>query len=280
MLPNLLQIDQRIFKSSAYSRHATQGCSLERLALKERLRILQESDVVPRDSFDQSFCRRQSAKSDTEVVGIIESIEEVFVEGMDILEAWETVKNGLELFTERLRSEFNLASVETCRQSVSQSSSKTKAPAVTSYSADLKASTNLCGKFPLSSTKNNVDELLRSRNRRNLPLMVSTRQRIYDTQLSPLSTSSSSCIQVARLFLSDAGSSAFFSGGTNILEGLPKWKESRRQFFALISSILLGQYFCHFRVEALTKPLVSPSQLLFHQLWQFVLPVISDYKIH
>ena len=56
------------------------------------------------------------------MVGIIESIEEVFVEGMDILKAWETVKNGLELFAERLRSEFNLASVETCRQSVSQSS--------------------------------------------------------------------------------------------------------------------------------------------------------------
>jgi hypothetical protein len=47
------------------------------------------------------------------VVGIVESIEEVFVEGMDILQARETVEDGLELLTKRLGSKFNLASVET-----------------------------------------------------------------------------------------------------------------------------------------------------------------------
>ena len=47
------------------------------------------------------------------MVGIVESIEEVFVEGMDILQAWETIEDGLELLAKRLGSKFNLASVET-----------------------------------------------------------------------------------------------------------------------------------------------------------------------
>jgi hypothetical protein len=77
------------------------------------------------------------------VVGIVESIEEVFVEGMDILQAWETIEDGLELLAKRLGSEFNLASVETWWDSVNQSSQTSEASAITSYSADFEASTNL-----------------------------------------------------------------------------------------------------------------------------------------
>jgi hypothetical protein len=79
------------------------------------------------------------------VVGIIERIEEVFVEGMNILQAREAIKDGLELLAERFRREFDLASVKTWQQSVSQILLKIKAKGITSYSADLEASTNLCG---------------------------------------------------------------------------------------------------------------------------------------
>lgn len=79
------------------------------------------------------------------MVGIVESIEEVFVEGMDILQAWETIKDGLELLAKRFRCEFDLASVEAWRYSVSRSALEIKARGGTSYSANLEASTDLCG---------------------------------------------------------------------------------------------------------------------------------------
>jgi hypothetical protein len=103
------------------------------------------------------------------VVGIVESVKEVFVEGMDILQAWEPIKNGLELLAKRLGGKFDLASVEAWQQYISRNPSETKAKLVTSYPADLKASTNLRGEFPLSSTENDVDELLGGGNRRDLP---------------------------------------------------------------------------------------------------------------
>lgn len=39
---------------------------------------------------------------------------------------------------------------------------------LTSNSANLESSTNLCGQSSLSSTEDNIDELLRGRHRRNL----------------------------------------------------------------------------------------------------------------
>ena len=60
------------------------------------------------------------------MVGIVESVEEVFVEGMDILQAWESIKNGLELLAKSLRSKFDLASIETWQQYINQNSSDTK----------------------------------------------------------------------------------------------------------------------------------------------------------
>jgi hypothetical protein len=79
------------------------------------------------------------------VVGIVESVEEVFVEGMDILQAWEPIKNGLELLAKSLGSKFDLASIEAWQQYINQNSSDTKGKFFTSYPANLEASTNLRG---------------------------------------------------------------------------------------------------------------------------------------
>ena len=79
------------------------------------------------------------------MVGIVESVEEVFVEGMDILQAWESIKNGLELLAKSLRSKFDLASIETWQQYINQNPPGTKVKFFTSYPANLEASTNLRG---------------------------------------------------------------------------------------------------------------------------------------
>jgi hypothetical protein len=67
------------------------------------------------------------------------------MERVDILQAWEPIKNSLELLAKRLGGKFDLASVEAWQQYVSRNSPGTEAKFVTSYPANLKASTNLRG---------------------------------------------------------------------------------------------------------------------------------------
>ena len=49
------------------------------------------------------------------MVGIVEGIEEVFVERVYILKAWEAVENGLEFFGERLGGELDFSSIKACK---------------------------------------------------------------------------------------------------------------------------------------------------------------------
>lgn len=47
------------------------------------------------------------------MVGIVEGVEEIFVEWMDVLQTRKAIKNGLQLFTECLGGELDLSGVET-----------------------------------------------------------------------------------------------------------------------------------------------------------------------
>lgn len=57
---------------------------------------------------------RQLTKGNLEVVGIVERVEEILVEGMDVLEARETVQNGAEFLGKSLLSELDLSRIEGC----------------------------------------------------------------------------------------------------------------------------------------------------------------------
>ena len=85
MLPDLVEVEEGIFQSSANGGHSTHCGTLELLALEKGLRIFEKSDIIARDYFDQMLCSRELAEGYSEVVCIIEGVEEIFVEGVDIL---------------------------------------------------------------------------------------------------------------------------------------------------------------------------------------------------
>ncbi len=93
MLSDLIKVEERIFQSSADGGHPTQCCAFELLALKQRLCIFEEPHIIPRNNFDQMLRSRELTKSDPEMVGIIKGIKKIFMEGVNILESWETVEN-------------------------------------------------------------------------------------------------------------------------------------------------------------------------------------------
>lgn len=98
MLSNLVQILERVVKSLDDGSHTTEGGPLQLFALEQRLRILYETDIVTADGLDEVLCRRELTKRNTEVVGIVESMEEVLVEGMDFVDAGEGLEDGSNLF--------------------------------------------------------------------------------------------------------------------------------------------------------------------------------------
>lgn len=68
--------------------------------MEERLRIFEKPNIISRNSLDQSLCGGQCTEGYPEVIGIVEGIEEIFVERMNILQSWEAIENGLKLFAE------------------------------------------------------------------------------------------------------------------------------------------------------------------------------------
>lgn len=119
------------------------------------------------------LCRRKLTKRNAEVVGVVESVEEVLVEGVDFVNAGESLENTANLlgnygmlvsFSDQvgiyrsrtcLLSKFDLSGVEAAN------------------TRDLEARADLSGQTPLGSRKSDVQKLLTGRDRRNvLPLCL------------------------------------------------------------------------------------------------------------
>ena len=98
--------------------------------MEEGLCVFEETNVVSRDGFNEVFSGRQLSKGYPEMVGIIERIQQIFVERMYVLKTGKTVcfesepipqlrlgnkrrtENQRQLFSESLLSIFDLACIE------------------------------------------------------------------------------------------------------------------------------------------------------------------------
>lgn len=112
MLADLVKVQEGVFKPAANGGHASQRGTLELLALEERLGVFQQANVISRHDLDQMLCGRQLSKGDAEMVGIVEGVQEILVERMDVLEAWEAIKNERDLLCEGFLRELDLTRVE------------------------------------------------------------------------------------------------------------------------------------------------------------------------
>jgi hypothetical protein len=112
MLANLVKVHEGIFESLNDCSHTTKSSPFELLALEQRLRILDEAHVVSRDGLNQVLGCRQLTESDLEMVGIVQGVEEIFMERMDVLEAGETLEDGAKFLGEGLLGELDLSGVE------------------------------------------------------------------------------------------------------------------------------------------------------------------------
>lgn len=102
MLSDLFEVEKRILHALADGGHATESGSLELLALEERLTILEQTNVISGDGLNQMLGRRQLTESNSEVVGIVERVEQILVERVDVGETRESVEDGCELLDESL----------------------------------------------------------------------------------------------------------------------------------------------------------------------------------
>ena len=71
MLSHLLQIDEGILETPTDCSHPSQPGPLKLFALVERLRILDETDVVSRDGFNQGLCSVDLAEGNAKMVRVV-----------------------------------------------------------------------------------------------------------------------------------------------------------------------------------------------------------------
>jgi hypothetical protein len=114
MLADLVEIQQRILQSLDERGHATEGGSLELLALVERLCVFQKTDVISGNCLYQVLGSGHLAKGNLEVVRIVEGVEQILVERVDVLETGKAVEDGGKLVGEGLLGELDLSGVESC----------------------------------------------------------------------------------------------------------------------------------------------------------------------
>lgn len=79
MLANLLEVDKRVFKAATDGGHATERSALQLLALEQRLRIFDETNIIAGNGFNQMLGSRNLTEGDAEVVGIIEGVHQILV---------------------------------------------------------------------------------------------------------------------------------------------------------------------------------------------------------
>lgn len=100
MLPNLLEVDERVFQSFADCGHATKRSPLQLFALEERLSILEQAHVITRDCLNQGLGCGELTKSNPEVIRIVERVQQITMERMDICKAGEGLNGGGEALGE------------------------------------------------------------------------------------------------------------------------------------------------------------------------------------
>lgn len=112
MLAHLFEVKERVLKALANSGHATQASALQLLALEERLAILEQTHVIPRHRLNQMFRRGELTQRNAEMVGIVKSVEEIFVERMNVLKLRETLEDRLDFLGEGLGGVLHFARIE------------------------------------------------------------------------------------------------------------------------------------------------------------------------
>lgn len=115
MLANLVEIQERVLEALDERGHATKRGSLELLALEKRLAILEQTDVISRNSLNQVLRSGKLAQGDTEMVGIVERVEQVLVERMNVLQSGKAFEDGAELFAKRLLRKLDFSCIERYR---------------------------------------------------------------------------------------------------------------------------------------------------------------------
>jgi hypothetical protein len=101
LLADLVQVKQRLLQALAESGHTTEAGALELLALEERLAVLEETNIVAGDRLHQVLRRRDLAQSNLEVVLVVEGVEQVLVEGVDIVKTGKRAEDGRKLLVKR-----------------------------------------------------------------------------------------------------------------------------------------------------------------------------------
>eukprot|EP01085_Mycamoeba_gemmipara_P002450 Mycagemm_TRINITY_DN7815_c0_g1::TRINITY_DN7815_c0_g1_i1::g.2450::m.2450 type:complete len:176 gc:universal TRINITY_DN7815_c0_g1_i1:531-4(-) len=113
MLAHLLEEGQRGALLLHNGTHATKRSALESLAAIQRVAILEQAKVLLAEIIDEGTCSIKLPQGKLVVVAVVEYIDEISVEGVDVIEYGELVQNDGELIVIALRRELHLPDVET-----------------------------------------------------------------------------------------------------------------------------------------------------------------------
>ena len=112
MLSDLFEIKQSVLQLLDRSCHTTQRRSLQLFALKQGLTELEQTDVISGNLFDKGLGLRKGAEGDFIMVLLVQSVHQVSVEWMQIVDVWKLLQDFVALFDKPFCSELHLTHVE------------------------------------------------------------------------------------------------------------------------------------------------------------------------
>lgn len=112
MLSDFLEETERRSESLDDLGHSSQTSSLEHLASVQTVTVLKESDVVLSDVVNQVTGSVNMSQCDFVMILVVDNVDKISIEGVDVVELGEVVKDFSELLMDILTAELDLSHVE------------------------------------------------------------------------------------------------------------------------------------------------------------------------
>ena len=112
VLSHLLQVAEGRFKFLEECAGSTEGSALELLCSVQGISVLQQAHVVVRHTVCDCLRLVHVAKSQLVVVPVVKDIHQVAIEGVDVVQFWESIDNARQLLVDGFLHELDFAHVE------------------------------------------------------------------------------------------------------------------------------------------------------------------------
>jgi hypothetical protein len=142
MLPYFFQVGETRLQFLEHRAGATQCSAFQHFAPIQGIGVLKKTHVVVRNVVNDAFCLVYVTKGELVMVAVVEHVHQISIKGMYIVQFWEALNDGGQLFCDDFLHVLYLTHIEFTN------------------ALDFEAGSDDCGSFPLSFAETDINKFV------------------------------------------------------------------------------------------------------------------------